>query len=337
MSVAAVKPVPTPTPTAAAAAPISRLGKTQKGRLKMPHRYLFYGENGVGKTTLAAHSPDPIWADIEDGSGRLDVARYSFRDEPGGHVPHTYAEFLAMVEDLRTADHSFRTLVVDSLDRLEGLIWQHMIRRDTTAKDPLKKIEDYGYGKGYNNAVEEWRGLCARFDRLRARGMSIILIGHNYIRTFKNPMGNDFDRYGMRVNEKAAPFIREWCDVVGFCAFEGGAKKSEDGRARGWETGKRFIHLERTAAYDAKSRLALPTEIELDPTDPWAPFAKAVTDAEDIGPPELRVSITAELARIGDDTLTVPVAQAVEKAKDDVEALSRIVNKLKSKEPKAAQ
>jgi hypothetical protein len=336
VTLAAAKSSPAPAPTAPAA-PISKLGKIQKGRLPMAYRYLFYGETGIGKSTLAAHAPSPIWADIEDGSGRLDVARYPFRDEVGGHVPHTYAELLAMVEDLRTSDHGFKTLVVDSLDRLEGLIWRSMVARDTTAKHPLKTIEDYGYGRGYNNAVEEWRGLCARFDRLRARGMSIILLAHSHIKNFKNPTGDDFDRFQLRVNEKSAPFIREWCDVVGFCSFEQGSKVSEDGRAKGWETGKRFVHFERTAAHDAKTRLALPTEIELDPTDPWAPFAKAVADAVNIGPPELRASITTELARIGDDALTAPVAQAVEKAKDDVEALSRIVNKLKSKEPKAAQ
>jgi len=334
MPAAAVKPVPAPAVTPA---PISRLGKIQKGRLPMSYRYLFYGETGIGKSTLAAHAPNPIWADIEDGSGRLDVARYTFRDEAGGHVPHTYAEFMAMIEDLRASEHGFQTLVIDSLDRLEGLIWKHMVKRDTTSKHPLTTVEDYGYGRGYNNAVEEWRGLCARLDRLRARGMSIVMLAHSHIKNFKNPTGDDFDRFQMRVNEKSSPFIREWCDVVGFCSFEQGAKLSDDGRAKGWETGKRFVHFERTAAYDAKTRLALPAEIELDPTDPWAPFAKAVADAVDIGPPELRTAITAELARIGDDALAAPVALAVEKAKDDVEALSRIVNKLKSKEPKAAQ
>lgn len=325
MSVAAVAKSP---------APISRIAKAQKERLGTAHRLAFYGDNGIGKSTLAAHAPDPVWFDIEDGSGRLEVVRYPFRDGPGGHVPHGYGDILAAIEDLTNNPHDRKTLVLDTADSLEALMWRFMCLRDK--KD---SIEAYGYGKGYVAAVDEWRRLFVALDRLRiARGMSIVMLAHSQIRVFKNPLGEDFDRYQLRVNEKASGLIKEWCDVVGFCSFEEGAKVSGGAdRAKGWDTGKRLVHFNRTAAYDAKTRLALPAEIELDPTDPWAPIAKAMSDAVDIGPVELRAAVTAELARIGDPALTAPVVAAVEKAKDDVEALSRIVNKLKSKEPKAAQ
>lgn len=313
----------------------SRLPKAQKGRIKQPLRFVFYGAEGVGKSTLAAFAPSPIWLDCEDGSGRLDVSRYAFRDGEGGHVPHSYAEVLAAIEDLTANPHDYKTLVIDTADRLEALLWKHMCVK---AGKGYQSVEDWGYGKGYVIAVDEWRDLCLRLDRLRAaRGMSIILLAHAQIRTFKNPTGEDYDRYWLRINEKAGGFIKEWSDVTGFAAFEEGSSKligSGSDRARGYSTGRRLLKLKRTAAYDAKTRYAMPDEIELDPANPWAPLAKELEDSAGMDAPALGALINAEVARIGGgDVVRKKVDTAVTKAAGDTETLHRILNELKKKEP----
>lgn len=319
----------------------SRLAKVQKGRLKLPYRYVFYGPEGVGKSTLAAHAPSPIWFDVEDGSGRLDVARYMFRDGPGGHVPQTFQDVIAGINDLGLSEHPFQTLVIDTADRLESLIWQHVVARESGKPSPLNKggkqlasVEDFGFGKGYQIALDEWRLLCQRLDRLRvAKNMAIVFLAHAQIRTFKNPEGDDYDRYHLRIQEKAAGFLKEWGDVTGFCCFEEGAGKMGDGdRAKGFSTGKRLLKLDRTAAFDAKSRLALPSQVELDPMNPWAPLAQAVEDGSDVD--KLSEAIAVELARIDDATTTTKVNVAVDaaKKKGDHEALSRYLIELKKRE-----
>lgn len=326
-------------PTVAATAPIRAI-RTQKGQLKAALRYIFYGDNGIGKSTLAAHAPAPIWLDIEDGSGRLDVERFVFRfgsngePLPGGHVPLSFGEVIGAIDALTATPHAFQTLIVDTTDRLESLMWAMICDRDRKTS-----IEDYGYGKGYIAALDEWRKLCLALDRLRsARGVSVVLLAHSQIRTFKNPSGDDYDRYQLRVNDKAAGFLKEWADVVGFCAFEegGGKLDKNDDRAKGYSTGKRFVHFERTAAYDAKTRIVLPSKVELDPRNPWEPLAKAVDDGISLTAPELRALIDAELARIGDAELAPKVAATVKKTGDDVEALSRFVNNLKKQPSKSA-
>lgn len=319
---------------------VSRLAKVQKGRMKMPWRYIFYGDNGVGKSTLASHAPSPIWFDIEDGSGRLDVARYMFRDEAGGHVPQSYQEILSAISDLMVNEHDYKTLVIDTLDRLEALLWQYMVRRDNETRKPTKgkllSIEDYGYAKGYTYAVDDWRALCVQLDRLRStRGMSVILLGHSQIKTFKNPEGDDYDRYQLRINAKAGDFLREWADVTGFCCFEEGGSKLEGDRPKGWTTGKRLVRFQRSAAYDAKTRLVLPEHVELDAEDAWGPIKKAVDDAVDLGPKELKEMINRETSRIGDAELSAKVTDAVKKAGNDVEALARFLNGLKARPAKA--
>jgi hypothetical protein len=333
------QPAPAPKP----ANTNSRLGKVQKGRMAMPLRCLFYGTEGVGKSTLAAHSPNPIWFDIEDGTARLDVARYMFRDEPGGHMPQSYPEIGAALDDLLTNEHEFKTLVLDTADRLEMLLHRYICHRDSaTAKQPLRTVEDYGYGKGYLVALDEWRALCSKLDRLRmARRMNVIILGHAQIKAFNNPEGDNYDRYIPRINEKAGGFLKEWADVTGFCVFEEGAGKLPGGesKAKGFSTGRRLVKLARTAAFDAKSRYAVPAEVELEAANPWAPFAKAMEESMSLDLAGLEKMIAAEVERIGDAELAPKVQAAVAAAvkAGDSDALHRFLNDLKKRTAKAAE
>lgn len=315
---------------------MSRLAAVKKARLNQPRRFLIYGGEGTGKTTLAADAPDPIFLDIEDGSGELAVARYSFRDGPGGHVPHTYEEVLGAIADLTNNPHAFRTLVIDTADSLEALMWAHIVKRDHAGEGT---IEDFGYGKGYNIAVDEWRGLAHRLNRLRtARQMAIIILAHTQIRTFKNPDAADYDRYQLRVHDKAGGFLKEWADVTGFVMFESGAKAEKKGaRAKGWTTNRRLLKLQRDASFDAKSRIPLPAEVELDIKNPWAPLAAAVAEFEDTSAADLRTAIEAEIARLADTDLTPKVRAAVTAAKDNTEELGRYLAELRNREPKQQQ
>lgn len=301
----AVAPAPNRTATTRAAAPSptpapkSRLGSVKRGQLRTALRHLFYGVEGVGKSSLAADAPAPIFLDVEGGADNLDVARYPFRDGLDGHVPRSYEEVLAAVEDLiSNPGHGFGSLVIDTVDALEALMHRHLCE-----KAGKSGIEDFGYGKGYKAAVEELRRFLARLDVLRASGVQIILLGHSAVATFKNPEGEDFDRYQLHVHRDFGGQIKEWCDVVGFIRFEGGAAKlagdvAQAKRARGWVSGKRIIHLAREAAWDAKCRLSLPAELELATDHPWRPFAEASDGARESTRATLEADIAAEIDRI---------------------------------------
>jgi hypothetical protein len=65
---------------------------------------------------------------------------------------------------LYTKEHPFQTLVVDSLDWLEPLVWAH-----TAFMGGKDNIEDFGYGKGYKFADEHWRTFLDGLDALRRR------------------------------------------------------------------------------------------------------------------------------------------------------------------------
>lgn len=344
----AAAPSTRPSGARTAAAPAtrapSRLHLAKRGLIHEPLRYFFYGPPAVGKSSLAADAPEPIFLDADRGSGRLDVTRYPFRDGDDGHLLLSLAELYAAVDDLIANEHGYRTVVIDTADAVEALLWKHVIDHAPVGREGKPtSIESFGYGRGYQLAVDEWRVLLHRLDMLRLRrSVDIVFLSHSLVKTFKNPLGEDFDRYQPKLDHRATGLIHGWCDVVGFVCFEeGGAKATAKDRARGWSTGRRLIRLEHNAAWDAKSRIGMPPEIDLGFEHPWAPFAAAVEQSRSMGPADVVALIEAELARLGDEFVKADgspsTAAAVRRALegvDSVSTLGKFLNGLKQAQPK---
>lgn len=319
---------------------MSRLAQVKRGKLRLAPRMAFYGPEGVGKTTLAAHSEAPIWLDIESSSGELDVPRYPFADDPKrGHIPERYEQVREAVSDLIVSPHAYKTVVFDTLDALEKLMHRFLVQRDKVKPNKDEKapgIHSYGYGKGFDVAVDEFRSLILDLDRLRyERDMAVIFLAHSHVKKFTPPDSEGYDRYTMRMNEKAASFIREQCEIVGYCCYEDTTSNMfDDDKIRGVSTGRRLIKFERCAAHDAKSRYAIPSQMELKLPNPWEAFAKAVADAQDMDADQLLAAIAGELDRVGDDILREKVKGHLAAAGKDTTTLQVILGKLRDKPTK---
>lgn len=326
----------------------SRLGAVKRGLLRESKRFFFYGPEGVGKSSLAKDA-NAIFFDTDRGSGHLDVPRYPFRDGADGHIAKSLDEIYAALDDLLVAPHSYGALAIDTSDALEALIWEAVCKRAGVTKkgDVIENIEDFGFGKGYNVACDEWRKLLHRLDELRIkRSMHIIFVGHSLVKTFKNPTGEDYDRYRPKLDDRALGLLREWCEVVGFVTFDDIAKKGKGAtRARGVSSGLRVIQLEHNAAWDAKSRLPLPPSIELTLERPWAPFEAAIDALYNADPKVLREQIEVELSRLGSEFLRADgtesksdtVRARVADAGDDTSTLTKYLNALRSAQVKESK
>ena len=164
------------------------LAAITRGRIQAPLRVLVYGPEGVGKSTLGADAPSPIFLGAEDGTAHLDVARLP--------QPETWADVLAAVALLAREPHEFKTLVIDSLDWIEPLVHAFVC-----AEAKVKSMEDVSYGKLYIAAVEQWRLLISALDRLRAaKRMHVVMVAHALVKSFKNPEGPDYERYQLKVH-----------------------------------------------------------------------------------------------------------------------------------------
>lgn len=224
-----------------------------------PPRTVLYGVPGIGKSTEASLAPSPIFLPIEDGLGQLDV--------PAFPRPATYAQVIECVELLLREQHSYETFVIDTLDKLEPLIWQHVC--EVNGK---RSIEDFGYGKGFSAAAAVWRELLAGFDALRDKGMIVHPIAHSQVARFDPPDSDSYDRYQLRLHKLADALVCDWADNVLFIKDNvvAIAAGKNDERKRGVNDGKRVVYTTEKAAWRAKNRYGLPPALFInEPGDLW--------------------------------------------------------------------
>lgn len=280
-----------------------------KGKLQQPTRVVLYGVEGIGKSTFGADAPAPIFLGAEDGTSQLDVTRFP--------SPESWQEVLDAVRLLTNETHPYQTLVVDTLDWAEPLLWAFICQRDAQ-----KNIEAYGYGKGYQAALDEWRVFLAALERMRAaKGVNVILVAHSWIKPFKNPEGDDFDRYEMKLNTKASGLVKEWADCVLFANFEVLTQRDDKKRVRGVDSDARVIHTHRRAAYDAKNRYGLPETLPLS----WADFQAAMQKGEVAAPSVLKAEILRKAKLLGGEVETKTVA-SLERCGEDAVKLAQLNN-----------
>jgi hypothetical protein len=226
-------------------------------------RVLVYGVEGIGKSTFAAGAPNPVFIQTEDGLGSLAVDHFP--------IATSVTDVLEAVGTLFTNDHSFKSVVIDSLDWLETLIW-----RDIESSYDAK---DLAYGKGAMIAADKWREILDGLTALRnERGMAVVLIAHTEIKRFDSPETEPYDRYQPKLQARSSALVREWCDAVLFANYKTLIKKDDVGFnktvSRGITTGERLLFTSERPAYMAKNRYGLPESIPLS----WEAFESAIAN-----------------------------------------------------------
>lgn len=236
------------------------------GKQVRPRRILLYGQHGVGKSTWAAEAPSPIFLNIEDGLGDINCAKTERLN--------SYGDVVAAISWLTSNGEEFRTIVVDTLDWLERLIFNQV------AQDAGKSsISDIGFGKGYEQAINKWEFILNSLEVARQRGKGIVLLAHARVVRFENPETTAYDRYELDLHKSSNGMLQEWCDEVLFASFRV-FTRNEDlgfGKERTIALGgkERYIRTNESAAAVAKNRLRLPDELPMR----WADYAKYLAPA----------------------------------------------------------
>lgn len=228
----------------------------KKGTTKRPPRILLMGVEGIGKSTAGLHLPNPVFLCAENGLvGKqfADVHNYS---------PMCWSEIYEFVLFLISGKHNYQSLVIDTIDWLEPLLFKHIANKENKGN-----IEDIGFNKGYKLAAAELRTLLEFLERLNIeRNFNFLFNAHTTIKTFTNPLSDNYDRYEIKMHKEIAGIFKEWCDCMLFAnyALTLKGRKNDLKKKADLTDKKRIVYTERTAGYDAKNRYNLPSEIVFD-------------------------------------------------------------------------
>lgn len=237
-----------------------------KTSINRPPRMVIYGQHGVGKSTFGAGCPAPIFIQTEDGLDSLGVDAFE---------KATCAQDVVRALDyLLSNEHKYRTVVIDSLDWLEKLIFTQVCQ-----EVGVSDIAAIPFGRGYVKAELVWKGILDKVNDLNfKKKMLVCLLAHNQIKTFNDPERESYDRYQLDLQNKAAALVCEFADIVGFASFKV-ATTAKDGafgstivKARG--SGDRILYLEERPAHTAKNRYGLPASLPFE----WSALAAELKD-----------------------------------------------------------
>jgi hypothetical protein len=185
---------------------MSMLTQIQRGKTSRPPRVLIYGIEGVGKSSWAADAPRPIFIQTEDGLDEINCDRFP--------LATSYEQVATVLQELRESEHDYESVVIDSLDWLERLVWDSLCQEYGVSS--IEKV-DGGYARGYTHALKYWREIIDHLNGLRNdRGMVVVLIAHSKVERFEDPEAASYDRYSPRLHKHAAALVSEWCDAVLF-------------------------------------------------------------------------------------------------------------------------
>lgn len=226
------------------------LNNIRTGQPNKPPRIMIYGLPGLGKTSLAAEFPSPVFLQTsEEFPSGVDAATF-------GKL-NTYDEFQQAIAALKSGGHQYRTVVLDHLAEFEALLLDKVCR-----DNHWRNIEAPGYGRGYAVTKDYWKTFVDDILSLRDNpGMCVILLGHVEILTFPNPSGPEFQRFDLLLDKRARPIVTAKMDA---CLMLGQMMTTKDAGGHAIASGGegRWIFTSGRPEMLAKNRYGMPDRIK---------------------------------------------------------------------------
>ena len=219
----------------------------KNGATMRPPRIFIYGGAGQGKSTVASQSRKPIFIPTEDGLGQIECDSFP--------VAKSFQDVTNALNALKTEKHEYRTVVIDTVDWLEKIIWN-----DICKEYGVKDINSIGkgFGKGYALALTWWEKVRMSLQELHQKCMAVIFISHTQTTPIRTPETEEpILQYAPKIQTKAKDLICEWCDAVLFITRRFGSIKGEKAG------GELVFRTKSTETFYAKSRYYLPEMIPL--------------------------------------------------------------------------
>lgn len=229
------------------------------------------GEGGMGKTSLACAFPSPVVLRTEDGLESLGAnAPMAFP------LSTTSQEIESQLLSLGREDHDFRTVIIDSVTKLNILIEQEVVNSDPKRPQSINQALG-GYGAGLAAVAERHRKLKSICDQLtQYKNMNIVFIAHADTETVDLPDQDSYTRYTLRMGKRAVSHYADDVDIVAFIKLKTMTRGTGE-KLKAITDGSRIITCYPTPNHISKNRYNITTDLLFAPgTNPLAEFVPAL-------------------------------------------------------------
>ncbi len=220
-------------------------------------KMIFYGIQGVGKSTKASKFPKPLFLDIEGSTWRINVSRES--------KPSSWMMLLEQINEFLRNPDGHLTLVIDTLDWAERLCIEHICA--------IRNIKNLGgandWGATYSALYLEWGKFLDKLTEVVERGYHVVLVSHGTVKKYDIPeeLGTAYDRWMLALsNNSCAEKAADWAENIIFASYETHTVAIDGSNKTKAQGHNRVMYAEYRPAWLAKNRFGWPAKMTLDDT-----------------------------------------------------------------------
>ena len=230
--------------------------KTVRGK-----KIILYGASGMGKTTLACLAPKPVFIAADDG---IDEIVHPITGEVmPNYKARSYADVRGILGQPQLFE-GFETVVLDTMTEVENLAIPYILETVTRDGKPVRSLEGYGWGAGYQYLAEHDNYIKYDLQRLVDAGLNVIVICQMAPRKETSAEVDEYLKDGpklvWRPGSKAYA-VTDFVEWSGYC-FKIGYSQLAVNKKRATSSGERAIFIQPETHFEAKFR-EIPAQFSL--------------------------------------------------------------------------
>ncbi len=228
------------------------------------------GDAGVGKTTLAATFPKPVFIRAEDGMQSISEEQMPDAFPVIEQVDDLWQQLTALV----TKEHGYKTVVIDSVTALERLFIQYVVESDPKKPKSINQALG-GYGAGPMAVAAMHQRVLKAAKLLNSKGVSVVFVAHAETEMIELPDEEPYMRYNLRLGKKSVAPYTDDVDLVVFLKLE----TFVDGNNKARTSGERIAVAYAAASNISKNRFGITEDLLVEKgKNPFTPYIKILQE-----------------------------------------------------------
>lgn len=177
---------------------------------------MLYAVDGMGKTTIAALLPDPIFIGVDNGGGVMRHPVTGERLKACNNI-EDYQDIRDALHSSVFNDHS--DIVLDTITDTGRWMVPWMLRNVKKEKGATAiNLEDYGWHKGYRHWFETMELLLSDLNYWVHKGKNIVLLAQSTGTRMTNEDGEDYKKVTPDLyhddKHSLLNLVMQWCDNI---------------------------------------------------------------------------------------------------------------------------